>query len=165
MLSADFNSGRDGFNFEADETPSNRPFTSGRRTSNGGVSGSGALEITLGGVDNSDVNRMEANWTTSFDGSGAATLSLDANLTQTPHYERNEFSEIGVVLNGQLIRLARIRGNGNGGSSRSTGFHSFSRDLDLGNGPHTLSLNCFNNRKTLRDERTTCRFDNVRVEQ
>ena len=165
LLSANFNSGRDGFTFEADEDPDNTSFTSGRRTANGGVSGSGALEISVGGIDNSRVTRMEANWTASFSGSGSATLTLDANLTQTPHYERSEFSEIGVVLDGQLITLARIRGNGNGGSNRSTGFRSFSRNLNLGNGTHTLSLNCFNNRKTFNNERTTCRFDNVQIEQ
>ncbi len=164
LLSADFNSGRDSFAFEDDDTPGNARFTSGRRIANGGVSGSGALEITLGGIDNSTVTRMEANWTTRFSGSGRVTLSLDANLTQSPHYERSEFSEIGVILDGQLIALARIRGNGNGGPDRSTGFRSFSRNLDLGNGNHTLSLNCFNNRKTFRNERTTCRFDNVRIE-
>lgn len=164
LLSANFNSGRDGFNFEPDATPRNAPFNRGRRVGSGGVNGSGALEITLGGIDNARVTRMEANWTTRFDGSGPVTLRLDANLTQSPHYERSEFSEIGVVLDGQLIVLARIRGNGNGGSNRSTGFRSFSRDLDLRSGSHTLSLNCFNNRKTFRNESTTCRFDNVRIE-
>ncbi len=165
LVNADFNRGRDGFTFEDDETPGNAPFTRGRRTGNGGVNRSGALEISLGGVNNATVTRMEATWTTSFSGSGPATLTLDASLTQTPHYECNEFSNIGIVLDGQLMVLARIRGNGNGGSTRSTGYRSFSRNLDLGNGTHTLSLNCFNNRKTFRNESTICRFDNVRIEQ
>lgn len=82
----------------------------------------------------------------------------------SPHYERNEFSEIGVILDGQLIVFARIRGNGNGGSNRSTEFRSFSRNFNLSNGSHTLSLNCSNNRKTFGNESTTCRFDNVRIE-
>ena len=164
LLRANFNANREGFEFEADTNANNARFTLGRRDPTAGVGGSGALRIDLGGIDNTTATQMEANWTQPFTGSGSVTLRLDAKLMQTPHYERDEFSEIGVVLDGQLIVFARIVGNGNGGSNRSTGFRTFSRTLNLGDGNHTLALNCFNNKKTYNNERTTCLFDNVRIE-
>ena len=163
-LAADFNTDTGGFGFEPDVNSAEAPFTLGARTETGGVAGTGALQITLGGINNATITNMEANWTASFTSDGPVQFSVDANLIQAADYESDEFGEIGIVIDGERLVFARLTGNGNGGSIQTTGFQTLSQQLDIGPGSHTISLNCFNNKKTFNNELTTCLFDNVRIE-
>ena len=162
VLDADFDVDTDGFGFQDD--PQDPAYSDGQRDANGGVGGSGGLEVTLGGIDNADILNMDGSWTTSFSGSGSLTLTLDANITQASDYESNEFSEVAVVVDGNRTVLATITGDGNGGVAQTTGFQSYTVNLSLGSGSHTLELNCFNNQKTFNNESTTCVFDNVLIQ-
>jgi len=163
LLNVNFNSAFGGFSF-ADDT-SDPAYSDGSRTTNSGVNGSGALQTVLGGVDNADIQDMDASWTRSFNSpTGQFTLSLDANLVQSSEYEANETSEIGIRVDGQELVLNSVAGNGNGGGSVGTGFQRYNVSLNLGSGTHSLSLFCRNSEKTFNNETTTCTFDNVLIQ-
>ena len=164
ILDTDFNSDFGGFSFVDDN--SDPAYSDGSRTSNGGVDNSGGLVVTLGGVDNADINNMEASWTRGFTTpqSGQFILSLDANLVQAPDYEANESSEVGIMINGQSLTLNQVAGNGNGGGNVSTGFQSYNVSFTVGAGNHTVSLFCRNSAKTFNNEETECTFDNVVIQ-
>jgi hypothetical protein len=60
--------------------------------------------------------------------------------------------------------IARIAGNGNGGTSQTTGWQVFEAELGaLAAGAHTLTIGGYNNRKTFNDERTEILIDDVIV--
>ena len=138
-----------------------------------GVSG-GGLEIYLGGVDNSDRNGMSGAWVATFNVAQAAavTLSFRYNMTQSPEYEGNEFSQVLAALDGNVIGapgsggdwIARVTGNGPGGGELSTGWQSVELNLGtLSAGTHSLALGGFNNLKTYGNEITRIQFDDVTI--
>jgi len=163
VLNENFNANVGGFSF-ADDT-SDPAYSSGNRTGSGGIDGSGALSTVVGGVDNADISDIDASWNRDFTSpSGTFTLTLDANLVQASDYEANEFSEVGVRIDGQETVLNRVTGNGNGGGSIGTGFQRYNLQLNLGAGSHSVSLFCRNSEKTFNNESTTCTFDNVVIQ-
>ena len=91
-------------------------------------------------------------------------------MTQTAHYESDEYSEGLLSLDGRLVglagtdRLARVTGDGNGGPARTTGWQLIQVDLGtLAPGTHTIILGGYNNQKTLVDEQTDVLVDDVIV--
>ena len=96
------------------------------------------------------------------------TIKFDYTLTQTSKYEAEECSEVRATVDGQSLAsggagyVARVCGNGNGGAAISTQ-NTFTTTRALGAGLHTLRLEGYNSQKTLNDESTTVRFDNVDV--
>src|SRR5262249_47973786 len=115
--------------------------------------------------DDADILNMSGGWRRSFNLSSprALSLSFDFNMTQTPDYESDEFSETLVQIDNQpIINIARVTGNGNGGPPVSTG--PTSRAVDLGclpAGTHTVTIGVRNNKKTLADESTELLLDNI----
>src|SRR5690606_22452223 len=110
------------------------------------------------------VTDMVGNWTRTITTNGPVNLRVEAEVAQAPNYETDEFSQASVIVDGDTNIISRVRGNGNGGGIRSTGFVEFNLPLDLQDGEHTISLSCFNNKKTLSDEISRCRFDNLTIE-
>ena len=113
---------------------------------------------------------MSGGWRRSFSLATAqrVSVSLRYNLTQAANYESDEFSEMLFAIDGTLVGtcgvdvLARIVGNGNGGSVLTTDWVSVDVDLGLlSAGEHTLSIGGFNNKKTSRDELSTMLIDDV----
>ena len=144
-------------------------YASGYFSANGGFAG-GGLIATLGGVDNDDIKNMSSGWTRKFtlDAHTELVLSFRYKLKQTPNYETDEFSELLVSINGNLVRsdgneaIATIRGDGDRGSEITTGWVFVELDLGrLKRGKHTVILGTFNNKKTYRNERTIAHFDDV----
>ena len=96
--------------------------------------------------------------------------SFQYNLTQSPNYESNEVSQVLASVDGMLRGtapndyLAQIAGNGDGGSSITTGWRTATLNLGvLGVGLHTMRIGGFNNQKNAANESTTILFDNVKV--
>lgn len=173
VFSADFNRRTDRFTYVDDAFRGTRrpAYASGARVSRGGHTG-GALRVDVGGVDNKSIANMSGGWQRSFtlDAPATVTLSFRYALNQGSDYERDEFSEVLVSVNGVLYStgpadwIAHVAGNGNGGRPVTTGWHL--ADVNLGllpAGTHTLTLGGFNNKKSSTAERTTILIDDVTV--
>lgn len=173
ILTADFDIGEDGFAY-ADDTfrgTSKPAYASGDWSATGGDVG-GRLRVKLGGLDNATINGMSGGWRTSFslNQPQRVIVSVRYNLTQSSEYESDEYSDALLSVDGVLYgqggdSLARITGDGNGGSARTTGWQSVQVDLGvLSAGSHTLAIGGYNNKKTYNDESTDLLIDRLRVD-
>src|SRR6185503_14034971 len=174
VLEAHFDTGPDGFAYldDAFRATAQSGYASGVYAASEGFSG-GGLKVTLGGLNNTVVLGMSGGWRRSFSMSSATAvhLSFRYRLTQTAPYESDEFSEVVVRVDaaqpgtGGTDYVARIAGDGDGGSPRTTGWQLFEVDLGtLAAGTHTLTIGGYNNQKTFADEITTVLLDDVRVD-
>lgn len=173
-VEASFESGTEGFVFVRDAFMGTRapdhasgawwPGTAGR---------DGALEIVLGNHDAETVHGMSGAWTRTFELERPVhdlRIRLRFEMTQAAGYESDELSQVMVALDGVLLPgrgidyVERLSGDGNGGPPRSTGWRRFSsREGTLAPGAHTLEIGGFNDKKTMLDEWTRIRIDDVVV--
>jgi hypothetical protein len=119
ILSANFNTGTDGFTY-ADNTfrnANNAAYASGARLSTGGSSGTGGLQVLLGGVDSSTRTLMSGGWKRTFSLAQGATITLNFDYKMTTNnYESDEYSEVLASVDGILTgrggnnEVARLRG-------------------------------------------------------
>lgn len=171
ILETGFDAGADGFEYSDDGfRGTNAPaYASGAYSSSGGSSG-GGLTVAVGGIDDDDISGMSGGWQRTFSLSSPAEVLVELafNLTQTSEYESSEWSDALVSIDGTLYGVppndyaARIVGNGNGGGPITTGWfvHAFSAGT-LAAGTHTIRIGGYNNLKTLADESTELRIDDV----
>jgi len=173
LLRADFNTGTNGFVYGDDlfRGTSHSAYASGIRLSFGGFTG-GALQVSVGGIDNANISGMSGGWSLNFSVPSDidAVLSFHYNLTQTPEYEHNEYSEALVSNDGTLFGtfphdyVARVVGNGHGGGIITTGWQLFQVDLGtLSAGTHTIVIGEYNSRKTRMNESTEILIDDVLI--
>ena len=173
LLSANFDKGRDGFSFMPDLFKRTRhPFYAhGMHLPTGGFSG-GGLHVFLGGRNNRNIWGMSGGWKRQFTvtSSKPITLTFRYLLTQARNYEPNEISDALVSIDGRLRspsrskRLARLRGDGNGGKAQTTGWTQVTIKLGrLSPGQHTLAIGAYNNRKTYKNESTEMLIDDVLI--
>ena len=153
------------------ETPASPAMPMAYGLHSGGFTG-GALQITLGGIDNANILDMSGGWQQDFTLSipTEVVLSFRYKLIQTPDYEYDELSQVLVsvdhILYGEAPNdyVVQIRGNGNGGSSENTGWQLFEVNLGiLEAGDHTLIIGGYNNKKTYYNESTEVLIDDVLV--
>ena len=146
-------------------------YAEGTDLSIAGYSG-GALQVLVGAVDDSNVYDMSGGWQTSFNfvTSTEAILSFRYNLTIEAGYESDEYSEVIATVDGVQYGavgsdyVARLTGNGNGGSDDSTGWQLFQVNLGtLAAGSHTLTIGAYNSKKTTTGEITTLLLDMVNL--
>ena len=173
IVMADFDLGTEGFEYMDDIfRGTNAPvYASGALNDAGGNPG-GALQITLGGIDNADIFGMSGGWQQSFQLAEACsvTLSFDYRLEQASDYESDENSQVLVSIDGILSGtsgtdfIAQLTGNGNGGPAMTTSWQRADLNVGpLGAGQHTLVMGGYNNKKTLNDESTQIFVDNVSI--
>ena len=174
IFSADFTGGAAGLNYVDDAfRNTNQPaYASGQHLPGGGFSG-GGLRVLLGGINNDDIDNMSGGWEYSFNlpEAGEVSVSFRYNLIQDMEFESNEYSEALFSFDNTLYGnngndyLARIAGNGNGGSDQTTGWQLYQIDLgQISAGNHTLRIGAFNNRKTYNDEITTVLIDDLSID-
>ena len=166
LLSARFESSTDGFAYVDDAFRSTRQpsYASGDRST-------GALRVTLGGINDTDITHMSGGWRRTFTVGGTTTAGISVtfryNMTQTPHYENGEYSDVLATVGTQYLgangRVARLIGNGNNGSALTTGWQMFTTTLQLAPGTYVLTLGGYNNAKTTTQETTTVLIDDVVV--
>ena len=105
LLEAHFDSNEDGFSYIDDpfRGTTEPSYADGIRIAAGGFTG-GALQVTLGGIDNADILGMSGGWQTSFTVSSPTevVLSFRYNLTQASNYEADELSQVLVSVDGIL---------------------------------------------------------------
>ncbi len=173
LFEANFDSSSDGFSYKDDtfRSTAQRRYARGYYRTSYGYQG-GGLRVRLGGRNNRNILGMSGGWKRSFSLSSSrnVTLSLRYKLDQRPDYESDEYSEALVAIDGKLIgvgggdSLAQVVGDGNGGSTRSTGWVSLTLDLGvLSPGSHTLVIGGFNNKKDSYREETNMYIDDVMV--
>ncbi len=173
IFHSDFTEDTEGFEFVADAfRNTNHPrYASGRHAA--WRNGDGFLAVVLGGRDNRAVQDMSGGWQRTFSLSSPSkvTLSFDYRIAQAPGYESDEYSDALLSVDGNLIGapggsfLKRIRGDGNGGPWKTSGWQRFQVDLgELSAGEHRVAIGGFNNKKTYSDERTVVIIDNVKAD-
>lgn len=173
IFQSNFDADAGGFVFAADTFRGTRQprYSFGRRLAS--QNGNGVLAVLLGDRDNRSVLNMSGGWRKEFSLStpGNVTLSFDYRITQASNYEADEFSEALLSVDGNLVGapggsfLARITGDGNGGSAKTSGLQRFQVRLgNLSAGKHSISIGGFNNKKTRSDERTVILIDNVKAD-
>jgi glucose/arabinose dehydrogenase len=171
ILEAHFDAGADGFVYLDNpfRGTTASTYASGAWSAAQGFSG-GGLKVTLGGINDTTVLGMSGGWRRTFALSAAtpAVLSFRYALTQSANYESDEVSEVLVRVDGLqpgtggTDYVARLVGDGNGGSARTTSWQLFQVDLGtLAAGTHTLTIGGYNNKKTLNDEITDILIDDV----
>ncbi len=172
LVSANFNSGTDGFSYLDDAfRGTNQPtYASGNRITSGGYS-AGALRVYLGNGDNNTINGMSGGWQVTFNLPSPETVSVSFRyrLTIDANYESDEHGQALFSLDGSLqgagpsSSLVQISGNGNGGSDDTSGWQLYEGQFSLGSGNHTMILGGYNNKKTYNDEWTEILVDDVLV--
>jgi hypothetical protein len=115
---------------------------------------------------------MSGGWQRTFTLAAATpvAVSFRYNLTQTPEYESDEYSQVLISMNGVLYGtvpadyVRQVIGNGSGGGSITTGWQLFQVHLGtLPAGTHTISVGGYNNRKNATNESTTVLIDDLLV--
>ncbi len=173
LLSAAFDGGADGFVYADDafRETAQPDYADGAHLPAGGFSG-GALQVTLGGLDDAIITDISGGWSAGFTlpADGPITVSFWYRLTQSPDYDGDEMTQALAGLDGTLLGaspndfLAQITGNGNGGIAETTGWQLFSiTTAPLPAGGHTLTIGGYNNKKSYNNESSEILIDQVQV--
>lgn len=173
LFEARFDEGTDMFVYVDDAFRNTREpqYAQGTRHPQKGFAG-GGLKVQLGGLDHHDILGMSGGWrrriTLTEDHRG--TLSFRYHMTQARGYEEDEFSEVLLSVDDQLIgidgrdMIARITGNGNGGPPQTTGWIPVTIPIGmLRAGAHHITIGTFNNKKTYQTETTELLIDDVEI--
>lgn len=133
----------------------------------------GVLSITLGNRDALPVLGMSGGWSRTFELARPVRdlrILFRCQLIQASGYEGDEFAQVMVLLDGAplpasgLDFVARIAGDGDGGTERATGWLSIARDVASARaGRHVLTIGGYSNKKTAENESTQILIDDVRV--
>ena len=154
VVDANFNAGADGFAYGDDLFKSTvQPnYASGTLLGSGGFTG-GAVQVTVGGVNSSNVANMSGGWQRSFSlaSAGPATLTFRYNLTGT-NLDSGELGQTLASLDGVLKGVAPntyIAQVGGTGVTMTTGWQQVQINLGtLAAGNHVLALGNYLTRKT-----------------
>ena len=173
VFTANFDSDADGFNYLDDtfRNTSNHAHANGYYAPARGFTG-GGIAVRLGGSDDVAATNMSGGWRSTFNltASSNVTLTFRYALSQTPDYESDEYSEMLVEVDGQLYGtppndyIARVSGDGDGGSWPSTNWQLFTLDLGtLAAGTHQFTIGGFGNQRSDANENTEILIDDVTV--
>ena len=173
IFDVDFDIDADGFVYidDAFRNTAQPGYANGTRLSTGGFSG-GALQVVVGGIDDTTVLNMSGGWQRGFQLADPAdvSISLRYKLTQAADYESDELSQALLRVDGNLLGeqpsdyIFQIAGNGNGGNPLTTDWQLFQANVvNLDAGQHTITIGGFNNKKTFNNESTEVLIDDVLV--
>ena len=173
LISADFSKNCQGFIFVDDAfAATDAPdYADGEWSANEGYQ-DGALKIALGGVDARQVSGISGGWTTELilDRATEVSIAYRYMLTQWPAYESDELSRLMTIVDDSELTISQgaqrhtIRGDGDGGQPRTTGWKRFQMDLGmLDAGKHIITIGAYNNKKDALNEITELLIDDVRV--
>ena len=151
----------------------NSAYEDGSYLINGGYQG-GGLEIFLGPGTGSSMSNLSGGWSNDFVLSSAATatVSFRYRLVMGAGYESNEYSRVILVINGVhygdygsgLTKgIVEKWGNGNGGGNDDYGWITYSIDIPLASGAHTITLGGYTWRVSNDQEWTEIFFDDVLI--
>jgi uncharacterized repeat protein (TIGR01451 family) len=140
-------------------------YASGAFVSTGGFT-TGALRVTVGGVNSQNISNMSGGWRRSFTIGSPVTLALvfRHRLTEQPTFETDEFNQTLVTLDGVLRGIAPndYIAQVVGGGPTTTGWQLVQIDLGtVAAGTHVLTLGAYSNNKTYHDEWAEVLIDDV----
>ncbi|MEM6630148.1 MAG: discoidin domain-containing protein [Bacteroidota bacterium] len=163
LINTGFSSGASGLSYLDDAFfGTNQPnYADGGWANTYGRSG-GGLRVILGGLDEATITNMSGGWEYTFSLAEDAEVNLNFwyNLILAANYESDEYADAYVSIDGSVLFLSRLVGDGNGGSAQSTGWQEFNQSLgNLNAGSHTIRLGIFNNKKTWNDETSEIYLD------
>jgi hypothetical protein len=126
-----------------------------------GANGDGALDVNLGGADNSVVYKMSGGWRKRFNLAQAAlvTISFSFKLVMKDAFEPDEYSEVMVSVGGTEYVFDRQADGG------TIGFKTITFSATLPAGPHMVVFGLYLNKKTYSDECAHLYLDWVKVTQ
>ena len=156
------------FRFETDTfNQTNEPnFSQGRIVND-------QLIVELGGINNDDITNMSGGFihTLSLDEDSNVSVTFTTELIISSEYENNEFSQILMSVDGEIIGLNgedfifQLTGDGNGGNDQTTGQQTVTVNLgNLSAGDHEIIFGAFNNQKTFNNENTIATFENIDIQ-
>ena len=165
---ANFNTGLNGYAYIDDyfgASSGGGAFSNGTRdTGNGGLA-NGSLRIDLGGIDNSTRTNMSGAFQEVYTKASATTnvyLQVSYRIFHDQNFEAGETAFAFYDLNGTVVGIDSLNGNGNGGPDMDTGWITTTINFGvLAAGNHTLSLGGFLTQKTFNDESSIVWFDDV----
>ena len=171
-----FDTDSDGFAYGDDpfRNTNHPPYASGSYESAGGISGGGGISVTVGGLDSVKIlDGMSGGWSKSFTvvGTDPVTISLKYRLMIAGEYESNEYSQVLVAVDGNLVGtggndyLAQLTGTDTNTPQQDTGWQTATLQLNLSEGSHVLTVGAWNNQKTGTLEATKAYFDDIAVSQ
>lgn len=133
----------------------------------------GLLSVTLGNRDAVRVTGFSGGWSRAFvldQPVQDLRILFRVQLIQASGFERDEFGQIMIALDGKPLAgadvdfVARIEGDGDGGSERATGWLILSASEPYARrGRHVLTIGGYANKKTAQDESIRILIDDVRV--
>lgn len=174
LIDARFSQGSDGFVYVDDAfLATHAPdYAEGERVAET-AGASGVLAITLGNRDSNPVIGMSGGWSRAFVLERPVRdlrILFRCQLIQASGYEADEFGQVMILLDGKLLAdsgldfVARIEGDGDGGTERGTGWLVFSASVESARkGRHVLTIGGYSNKKTADNESTRILIDDVRV--
>ncbi len=164
LLEAHFDAGAEGFVYSDGLFGGSDPQTYATGTWDNDERG---LRLSLGGIDPVDHRDMSGGWTQSFTVPSAmrVSLSFTYSMVLSSEYEADEYSHVLMSFDGDTpVVVAELVGDGNGGSSASTGTQTHTADLGLlAPGTYTFAIGGYNNLKTYTNESTTIEIDDIAV--
>ncbi|MEM9388114.1 MAG: putative Ig domain-containing protein [Pseudomonadota bacterium] len=131
----------------------------------------GGLEVLTGGVDDDDITGMSGAWTRAFTlvEPALVSLTLRYELDHAASHESDEVVQALASIDGVLLgtggsdaiaELVGVNGSPDDGVV-STGWQVFSATVSLPAGEHVLTLGSFHSKKTVDDEVSRVRYDDV----
>lgn len=178
LLTANFDTGADGFVYQNDAFGTSQPnYSSGAWAPSTGYGGTGGLQVSLGGVDANPISDMSGGWSITLnlpaDETGV-TLSFRYKLDQSATYAYDGYTRMLVMVDAmQYGRGAKNYVDHIGGDGSSTQGNSNTylpttdwqqHSIFLGNlaaGAHTIVLGGYNSKKTAADQSSTVTIDDV----
>ncbi len=173
LLSASFDGGTDGFAYADDafRGTAESAYASGAHLATGGFSG-GALQVSLGGLDDAIVTGISGGWSAGFNmaASGAASISFWYRLTQSPDYDDDEYSQALLAWMGRCWERPPTTSSRRSpvtemaASAETTGWQLFSHTTALlSAGSHTFTIGGSNNKKSYSNESSEILIDQVEI--
>ncbi len=164
ILNADFTDGTNSFTFVDSPFGKSRPrYSRGHLLQPPGETRRAV--VVLGGSGRSTAKNISGGWETTFNIQSESDVRISGvySLIQSANYPRGEISQARIRIDGEEIILAELTGDGKRGPEQNTGIQSFSVEVHLAAGNHTLVLGAFNSRTADRNEETHVSYDDVAI--
>ncbi|MEO0421375.1 MAG: putative Ig domain-containing protein [Pseudomonadota bacterium] len=171
LIDTGFDDDADGFTYidDAFRGTDEPTYADGTYGADSGFDG-GGLEVVTGGIDGDDITGMSGGWTRGFTlvEPSVVSLTLRYELNHAASHEPDELVQALASIDGTLLGadgsdvIAELVGlDGSPDDVDSTGWQVFTATASLPAGEHVLTLGIYHSKKTVADEISSVRYDDV----